>query len=325
MASESVTKQSSTARTLLVVLAALLGSRLAVASPGVGVVVAGEPTLQDKVRARVETWIQQHGFAVVDKPLSADAQKTLTNCFVIEDTGCARSVVEHQSKADYLVFVRVDLASDNTIALAGYWFVKDRDAVAIKHECNKCVTTELNKNVFVTMKLLHDATGLAKGRFRIAKPPGVVVMLDGANVGATPLEADVPPGKHTVALVRGDRELGRTVVELKTGDVVDVDVPITDEGAEHHVGVLPKLLVFTGAAAVVVGGVFLYYGQKNGPDDPLVYPDATKQGAIITGVGGVALITGLVLWWRASSGASSNGPTAQLVPGGTIVGWTGRF
>ena len=71
-------------------------------------------------------------------------------------------------------------------------------------------------------------------------------------------------------------------------------------------------------------GVFIYYGHKNGPNDPLIYPDANKQGAIIAGVGGVALITGLVLWWHGSS-AHKDGPTASLVPGGTIVGWAGQF
>src|SRR5258708_3148062 len=106
MASESVTKRSNHLRALLVVVAVLV-SRGAVASPGVGLVVAGEPTLQDKVRTRVDTWIEQHGYAHVDKPLSTDALTTLTNCFVIEDTACARGVVQHQSHADYLLFVHV--------------------------------------------------------------------------------------------------------------------------------------------------------------------------------------------------------------------------
>jgi hypothetical protein len=88
--------------------------------------------------------------------------------------------------------------------------------------------------------------------------------------------------------------------------------------------IVPGLLIVLGAGAVLTGGVFVYYGHKNGPDDPLIYPDATKQGAIVAGVGGAVLITGLVLWWHGSASAS-NGPTAALTSGGTIVGWAGTF
>ncbi len=101
----------------------MLVSRLVAAAPSIGVVVVGEPALQGKVRAQIGTWITQHGYVLAPKPLSTDAQKTLTNCFVIEDTGCARGVYTNQAKADYLVYVRVDLAAstkkDRAVDLSG--------------------------------------------------------------------------------------------------------------------------------------------------------------------------------------------------------------
>jgi hypothetical protein len=331
MASESVTKQNSAVRSLLTALI-VFASRIAAANPGIGVVMAGEPTLQGKVRAQIGTWIQQHGYVLVAKPLSADAANTLSNCFVIEDTACARGVFEHQAHADYLVFVRVDLETKNTIALSGYWFIKDRDAVASKRECKTCANAALNASVGEMMNALFDAAALSKARVRIGTPPGLVVMLDGANVGVTPIESDVPPGKHTIALVRDGKQVGTRDVEVAAGDVTDVVVPIGAEPPppprhdepEPSVGVLPKLLVFSGAGAVAVGAVYIYYGHKNGPDDPVIYPDANKDGAIIAGVGGVALVTGLVIWWVRGS-ASTNGPTATIGSGGTMIGWSGRF
>jgi PEGA domain len=338
-------------RRLEVALAVLAATvRLAVAGPSVGVVVTGDPALQNKVRAQVTAWIQQHGFAVAAKPLSLDALKTLTNCFVIEDMTCARGVVEHQSTADFLVFVRADLVGgkrSKEANLVAYWFMKDRDAVVDKRNCKPCANAVLAKTTTDLVTAIYDETALAKARLKIADPPGLVVMLDGVNVGVTPLEQDVPPGKHDIALVRDEATLGSVSLETKAGDVTDVKVPIkspaavatttptgpapvvtsppvpTERGSPSRI--IPGLLIVAGVGAVATGAVFVYYGHKNGPDDPLIYPSATKQGAIIAGVGGAVLITGLVLWWHGTAASSQNGPTAALTPGGTIVGWAGQF
>jgi PEGA domain len=332
-------------RRIEVTLAVLVATaRLAAAGPSVGVVVTGDPGLQNKVRAQVTSWIQQHGFAVAAKPLSADALKTLTNCFVIEDMACARGVVEHQSTADYLVFVRADLVGgkrSKEANLVAYWFLKDRDAVVDKRNCKPCASAVLAKTTTELVTAIYDETALAKARLKIADPPGLVVMLDGVNVGVTPLEQDVPPGKHDIALVRDDATLGTVSIETQAGDVTDVKVPIKSPAvvattpaitaptgpseAPSPSRIFPGLLIIAGIGAIATGAVFVYYGHKNGPDDPLIYPDATKQGAIVAGLGGAVLITGLVLWWHGSAAASQNGPTAALTPGGTIVGWAGHF
>ena len=176
-------------------------------------------------------------------------------------------------------------------------------------------------------------------------------MLDGVNVGVTPLEQDVPPGTHDDrARCATTPRSARITIETKAGDVTDVKVPIrppdvaTKTTTRHRrrpvphsppatgpsersppSRIVPGLLIVAGLGAVATGAVFVYYGHKNGPDDPLIYPSATKQGAIIAGAGGAVLITGLVLWWRGTAASSQNGPTVALAPGGTIVGWAGRF
>jgi hypothetical protein len=315
------------------VVALVLTSRLAAASPGIGVVVAGEPTLQGKVRAQAGVWIQRHGYALVSRPLSADSTKTLSNCFVIEDTSCARGVFEKQAQAEYLLFLRVELApgKQRDVDLTGYWFIKDRDVVADKRACKPCGNAALNQNVTELLTSLFASTGLSKARVRIGTPPGLVVMLDGANIGLTPLEEDVPPGTHTVALERDGKEVGSSSVDVKAGDVTDVVVPIRSgepppppppREIEHHASLASKLLIATGAGAIAVGSVFVYYGHRNGPNDPLIYPDANAQGIVIASLGGAALITGLVLVWRDSS---TNGPTASISSSGTMIGWAGRF
>jgi hypothetical protein len=319
------------------------------------VVVVGDPAMQGKVRAQVAQWITQHGYALAAKAMSADGQKTLTNCFVIEDTSCARAVYARQVKADFLVYVRVDLTSskDKAVDLAGYWFVKDRDPAVDKRACKPCTNSALNQAVGDQMSALLEAAAIAKAHLRVSKPPGLVVLLDGTELGVTPVEEDVAAGAHTVALTRDGKELGSMQIEAKAGETADVVIPIksdvptttpvpTDPKKEPTTTpekppvqppppppppvkpsrIVPGLLIVGGLSAIAVGGVFVYYGQKNGVNDPVIYPNATKEGAIIAGVGGVALITGLVWWWR---GSSTSGPTVAVTSSDTMIGWAGRF
>ena len=309
-------------------------------------VVTGDPALQGKVRAHVATWLQQHGFTINAKALAPDALKTLTSCFVIEDMACARGVVEHQATSDFLVFVRAELVGgkrSKEANLVAYWFLKDRDAAVDKRNCKPCTGAVLAKTTGELIGAIYDETALAKARLAIKEPPGLVVMLDGVNVGVTPIEQDVAPGAHQISLVRDEVTLGGVSLDVKAGDLTDVKVPIKPPDAvaspghprpppppevradpvEHRSHLVPGVILVAGAATVVTGGVFLYYGHKGGPDDPLIYPHATRQGAIIAGAGGAAVIAGLLLWWHAS--ASANGPTASVTPAVTMIGWAGQF
>src|SRR5690348_10645814 len=96
-------------RTLLV-LAILLATAPAHADE-VGVVVTGEATLQPPLAASLEGWLREHGHKLVSSPLEADAINALIDCFVLEDLGCARGVIERRSKSQTIVFARVEVAS----------------------------------------------------------------------------------------------------------------------------------------------------------------------------------------------------------------------
>ena len=250
--------------------------------------------------------------------------------------------------------MRVDLApgsaKEKDIGLVGYWFFKGRDPIADKRACKPCANGELNKTVTELATALLDAAGLDKAHIRITTPPGLVVMLDGTDIGVTPIEADVTPGDHTVALVRDGKELGKTTTTVDVGDNHEVKVPITAgevpdtvvttkpppdhidkpppvsaaTRVEHPSRVIPGVLMATGIGAIAVGrACSSTTGRRTAPTIRSMYPNATKEGAIIAGAGGVALITGLVWWLHSSS--TTNGPTASVGSGGTMIGWMGRF
>src|SRR5262245_55351517 len=100
---------------VLVLLAVLCS--IARADTPVGVVVVGEPTKQKAVRSQLEAWLGQHGYTLVAAPLDGEGQKTLLNCFLIEDMTCARGTFEKRSKVDSLVFARVELTGNAELAL----------------------------------------------------------------------------------------------------------------------------------------------------------------------------------------------------------------
>jgi hypothetical protein len=150
----------------LLILVALAGTARADGN-GVGVAVAGEPTMQKAVQGHVESWLVKHRFATVSDALDTDTRTAVLNCLVIEDMACARAAVEKRAKAPNLVFARVDLVGGDQreLSITGYWFSKDRDAVAEKRWCRKCDDAALAKSVDELMTFLANA----------GAPPPVVV------------------------------------------------------------------------------------------------------------------------------------------------------
>jgi hypothetical protein len=131
---------------LLVVVGAVASARAD--APDVGVVVVGEGALQKDVRHHVQDWVRARGYVMVAAPLSKDATNTFDNCFVLEDTKCARGVFDARSRSASLVYVGVDA----DLTFTTYWFTKDQDPIGDKHPCPGC-TKE------AWQKLLDDELG----------------------------------------------------------------------------------------------------------------------------------------------------------------------
>jgi hypothetical protein len=333
-------------RSVLVIVLALAFARVADAG-AVGVVVTGEPAMQATVRGMVESWLKEHGHALASQPLDEDAQKTLLNCFVVEDLICARGVVEKRARADSLVFARVELGArkkGRQLTLTAYWFRHEHDPVVDKRACAPCGDASLHAAIAGLMQALADNSGLTKGRIKLdSKPTGLVAVLDGVKVGVTPLERDLDAGAHQVEILRDGASAGARAVTVEPDRtfelVIDTRPPepvvakpkevvvtrtVTKTVTVHQKSrVLPALMIGGGVAAGAVGGVLLYYGHKGGPNDPYIYPKATNEGLGFAIGGGALLIAGVLV--AALGGSSSSTPTAALAPGGGTVGWAVKF
>src|SRR5688572_2386703 len=98
-------------RTSIVVLASVLTAATAHAEK-VGIVVTGEATLQPQLSSQLERWLHDRGRTLVPGAVPPDAISTLMDCFVLEDLGCARGVVDARASARSVIYARIDHVSN---------------------------------------------------------------------------------------------------------------------------------------------------------------------------------------------------------------------
>lgn len=312
-------------------LAALVAAAPRAAAGTVGVVVTGEPALQPPLVAQLESWLRDHGHRVVPRALDAPSTTRLVDCFTLDDGSCARKVVEGHARADSIVFVRAH-REGATINLTVHWIVKGRPPAGGRRGCEPCTTDVLRGAADELMASLAPSAGVSTGRLKLSSTPqGMIVMLDGAKIGVTPLERDLAAGPHDIVLVDGGTRVGERKVEIPVGAVVELTMPVVRPVVVDHrdrsgPSRVPPVLCWVGGGLALAGSGYLFYlGQKGGPDhreDPYVYPYATATGFVVAGVGAATIGVGVWLWVR---GSRESAPVTAIGPGGGYFGWQGRF
>lgn len=314
-------------------LAALTARAPTAAAGTVGVVVSGESALLPPLNAHLETWLRTHGHEVVALSLDLPATTRLIDCFTVDDSACARKVVETSARSDSVVFARA-VREGQTINLTVHWVIKHKPAVGGRRGCEPCTTDALRGAADDLMTSLAPAAAALTGRLKLSsKPEGMIVMLDGVKVGVTPLDRDIAAGPHTIVLVSGGTTVGERIVELEAGSTVELTIPVVYPAERPpppppppDPSRLPPVLCWAGGGLALAGSAYLFYlGQQGGPDHPedrFVYPYATRTGIAVAGAGVAAIGVGVWLWLR---GSRESAPIAAAGPGGGYLGWQGRF
>ena len=288
----------------------------------IGVIVVGDQAA--RVTAYLEHWLEKHDHLVVPQSMSADAITTVTNCLLVDDPKCARSVVEQRAKADAILFARAELSKDKSFVLNAYWFAKGHEAIAERRACEHCAEDEWHG---VADQVLDALTSqlVKTGHLHVeSEPAGLIVFFDNEQVGLTPLDRDVPAGHHRVDLMREGHHVGRRNVEIDANDTTEVHikakVETTDDSGSYTV---PGIVLGGGIVALGAGSILLYYGSLGGSSQKFVYPDSTPIGigAIAAGVG--ATIIGSVLFVQA--GQHKSAPVVSMTHDSAYVGWSTRF
>ena len=317
---------------IAIAIAALIGAIAAPAYAGndVGVLVTGEGSLQPQLAAQIENWLTQHGRTLVPTPLPPDAIPAINDCFVLEDEGCARRIVEQRAKSSGMIYAHLEATNNETngtrdVTLTAYWFERGHDAITERKTCERCTDQSLRRTADDVMKKLLG--GGAVGHIKLkSNPAGARISIDGVAIGVTPLDWDLPAGKHTIrmdklGLAPDTREI---VVVSEATDVVDLELaPISDDAGKPS-RVIPVAALAAGGALLITGGVLIAIDQHPGPHEPARIYDTAGLGvaAVIGGVvvGGV----GAYLRWFRSPKTTST-PVAAVTHDTAYIGWLGRF
>ncbi|HWU89757.1 MAG TPA: PEGA domain-containing protein [Kofleriaceae bacterium] len=294
----------------------------------VGVVVTGAPTLQPPLVAQLESWLRGHGHEVMAKSLDLPAINRLIDCFTVDDSSCARKVVEKSARSESVVFARASREGP-TVSLTVYWVLKGKPAVGARRGCDECSESALRGAADEIMAGLAPAAAVATGRLKLtSKPDGLIVMLDSVKVGVTPLERDLAAGSHSIVLIDGGTRVGERTVQIPTGATVDVAMAAEYPSDDPRRPLPPPsrtvpVVLFAGGAAAIAGSTIAFYlGQKDGPDEKYIYRGATAAGIAIAATGVVSIGAGIWLWRR---GTRESMPIAAISSRGGYFGWQGSF
>lgn len=286
----------------------------------VGVVVTGAPVggntgLQLDVASHLESWLRKHGHTIVPTPLSKDAVNTIANCFQLDDLKCARGVVEARSKAESVVFARIEPAGKD-LTFTTYWFVKGHEVISERRVCEQCSDDDWQSLTDTMMKTLASSQ-IETGKLHLdSEPSGLIVMIDNSEVGATPYDHELPVGQHSIALTQAGVIVARKDIEIHEGKTKRLMI---ETGVEHHSRLGPAILLGAGIALIGSGGISLYYGLQNGKWS---YPQATPVGIGMLAAGAGATIGGAIL--LSQSGRTST-PVAAVTSDSAYIGWVTRF
>lgn len=294
----------------------------------VGVVVTGDSALQAPLSRHLEGWLRSHGHTVGEPP-PVDAVSTLLDCMVIDDEGCARGVVDVRATTASVVFAEIRkprTRSSNATTLIVYWFVKGKQPVGMRRACEDCTEDLLGSLLDEMLTTVVGASELERGRLVLhSKPDGMTVILDNEIVGITPLERELPAGKHEIVLMWRGRKVGERTLSIEPEATAEITMPVTlpPDVSTSRSRVVPGIVLAVGGAAVVAGALLYFTSDVDDGTKPTYRDD--KPVGIGLAAGGVALAAvGTYLWLR-GGGDSDSQPVVAVGRDGGYVGWTRAF
>jgi hypothetical protein len=312
----------------LALLASLLAAAPAHAS-SVTVVATGDAALQATLSKHTENWLRGHGHSIAPS-LSVEATTTLLNCMVMDDQGCARGVVEAQAKGESVLYAQaIKSRSSNATVLNVYWFPKGKEPIGMRRACEECNADLMRSTIEEMLGMILGASKLERGRLALhSKPEGMTVLLDNENIGVTPLERELPAGEHHVVLMHRGEKVGERTIKIHAEAAAEITMPVTlpagDNGDDGSPSrVVPGVLLGVGGVAVATG-IVLYFTSETDDGTKPTYRD-TKPLGIGVAAGGVAVAAvGAWLWVRAGR-SSDSAPVATINSHGGVVGWSRAF
>ena len=322
------------AAAIATVFAAVLGASALARADSTGiVVVTGKITARQQatIEAAITTTLRKASWSL-NKPAFAPREiQTITTCLRDDKPwSCLRPVLEPIG-VDRIVVADANPSVDSPtkLVITGEFVITgDAAPAVVQRRCDGCDEAGLAA-VAQTLaeQLLHDMAMRSETVLELhTVPPGAAVSLDGQSIGTTDADGILVhttiPGPHKLVVRRTGFATDERALELPAAKTTPLSVELQSMTARHggsRIG--PIALAAGGTVALGLGGVFIYMGQRDGPDDRYIYTRATSIG-IGTCVVGAAAIVGAYFWWR---GSRTSGVAMSPTPGGVLAGWAGVF
>jgi hypothetical protein len=209
--------------------------------------------------------------------------------------------------------------------MTAYFFDHGHAAIGEKTTCQRCNDQSLRTTADQVLQKLVGG-GEPGHLSHKSAPNGATITIDGTAIGITPLDWDLPPGKHTIQMDKPGRKSGvrdHVVISNKTDLLVMTLAPDERDEQQQPSQAIPLALVIVGGAAVVTGAGLIAFSP--GPSGDSRYYYRTRPPGIGVAAGGavVGAVGAYLLWFRSPQTAST--PVASFTADTAYVGWLGRF
>ena len=211
--------------------------------------------------------------------------------------------------------------ADRDATITAYWFETGADPVAVHRACASCTDTAMRALTNEVMAALAGKGRADVGQIALTSKP------TGAHVLIDGNDAGVTP--LTKPLPTGPHAVTMSLPGHSNA-VASVIIP---QGETANLAVeltrvvpprskLPLVGLGVGGAALITG-IVLYASSEDDTGDKFEYRDTRALG-ITVGVVGLAVV-GVSAYFLLRGGSPAEGPTVAVVPGGAYVGWGRQF
>ena len=343
MVRHPVTRLLRAASWLLVL--ALFGLSSSARAGGFGLIAGGDEAKQPLVETELGPWLREAGHADVRiGPAALEPRQIaqVVNCFIIADQACAQPAVATGDLGG-LLFVMVEVERDpaaggDRIKITGWLYGAEGAPIAAQSLfCNDCRNDTLKPKLEELARLLFAAAASGSGRLSVlTRPAGASVLVDGEQIGVTPITRGLREGPHTVTLELPGHETITRKVTIKNDAESPIDVTLVrlDRGGKRGGSLKPL-----GYTALAIGGAAILGGAAMVILDPrcevgsdseacapgkATYTSTQLPGLVAAGAGVVVVGLGGYLIYR-DGARSKPRPVASVGSAAVVVGLAGTF
>jgi hypothetical protein len=299
----------------------------------------GPPELRQQLQKHIRDGLATGGLKVTDLDQTLKVLQGVPELIGCSSTACLERIFELIPAHRFVRAVVTASGATYEIHLELLSALEDESVVnTVDESCAVCTISDLNTMAAESARKLLRPNENQKVSVMIASnPAGALILIDGIDVGDSPLETELVVGSHTItATLDGHTSSEKTVdvlpdseqqrFELVLPAIGSITKPGGDE-TEADYGSMKWMAVGGSAALVTLGAVLISIDGNAIDCNASVSTCAefrdTKTGGIVSMSGGVLVgaLAGWMFWRESSTASSKSSVSVQATKGGAIAGY----